>query len=89
MKVITKTLLRDDEGNPALDEDETPVLYTQTAKNITWAIKHEGFNCNSYVVCNGAYVVASQDRYPNYVTDTQEVLQLLGDVYVQFEPAYR
>lgn len=77
-QVITKTLLRDDEGNPALDEDKNPV-YTQTAKNITWAIKHEGFNYND-VVYNGAYVVASQDRYPNYVTDTQEVLQLLGDV---------
>lgn len=33
-QVITKTLLRDDEGNPALDEDKNPV-YTQTAKNIT------------------------------------------------------
>lgn len=77
-QVITKTLLRDDEGNPALDEDKNPV-YTQTAKNITWAIKHEGFNYND-VVYNGAYAVASQDRYPNYVTDTQEVLQLLGDV---------
>lgn len=77
-QAITKTLLRDDEGNPALDEDKNPV-YTQTAKNITWAIKHEGFNYND-VVYNGAYVVASQDRYPNYVTDTQEVLQLLGDV---------
>lgn len=77
-QVITKTLLRDDEGNPALDEGKNPV-YTQTAKNITWAIKHEGFNYND-VVYNGAYVVASQDRYPNYVTDTQEVLQLLGDV---------
>lgn len=77
-QVITKTLLRDDEGNPALDKDKNPV-YTQTAKNITWAIKHEGFNYND-VVYNGAYVVASQDRYPNYVTDTQEVLQLLGDV---------
>ena len=71
-QVITKTLLRDDEGNPALDEDKNPV-YTQTAKNITWAIKHEGFNYND-VVYNGAYAVASQDRYPNYVTDTQEVL---------------
>lgn len=71
-QAITKTLLRDDEGNPALDEDKNPV-YTQTAKNITWAIKHEGFNYND-VVYNGAYVVASQDRYPNYVTDTQEVL---------------
>lgn len=30
-QVITKTLLRDDEGNPALDEDKNPV-YTQTAK---------------------------------------------------------
>ena len=77
-QVITKTLLRDDEGNPALDEDKNPV-YTQTAKNITWAIKHEGFKCDD-VVYNNAYVVASQDHYPNYVTDTQEVLQLLGDV---------
>lgn len=77
-QVITKTLLRDDEGNPALDEDKNPV-YTQTAKNITWAIKHEGFDCDD-VVYNNAYLVASQDRYPNYVTDTQEVLQLLGDV---------
>lgn len=77
-QVITKTLLRDDEGNPALDEDKNPV-YTQTAKNITWAIKHEGFNCDD-VVYNNAYVVASRDRYPSYVTDTQEVLQLLGDV---------
>jgi len=34
LQVITKTLLRDDEGNPALDEDKNPV-YTQTAKNIT------------------------------------------------------
>lgn len=42
-QVITKTLLRDDEGNPVLDEGRNPV-YTQTAKNITWAIKHEGFN---------------------------------------------
>ena len=77
-QVITKTLLRDDEGNPALDEDKNPV-YTKTAKNITWAIKHEGFNCDD-VVYNNAYVVASRDRYPSYVTDTQEVLQLLGDV---------
>lgn len=41
-QVITKTLLRDGEGNPVLDEDKNPV-YTQTVKNIRWAIKHEGF----------------------------------------------
>lgn len=75
-QVITKTLLRDDEGNPALDEDKNPV-YTQTAKNITWAIKHEGFNYND-VVYNGAYVVASRIVTPTTLPTPKKCCSFLA-----------